>query len=308
MSVSRRYRLNLRWLDTCALLLLGSLIACCVQIEAENVPEISEQYEISVVPTFLFLKNGALVDKVEGANPPALAKSVQLFVKTASAPPAAPAGAAGSGNLEDRLKKIITSSHVMLFMKGTPSEPRCGFSRKAVACLAKADVKFGTFDILGDDEVRAGLKEYSKWPTFPQLYANGKLVGGLDIMQEMEEEDELNEILGAPAESNISLDTTIESLDDRLKKLVNQSKCMLFMKGDREEPKCGFSRKIAGLLLEANISFETFDILSDEEVRQGLKEYSKWPTYPQFYKDGELVGGLDIIQDLHDEGELTDLA
>jgi Grx4 family monothiol glutaredoxin len=73
----------------------------------------------------------------------------------------------------------------MLFMKGSPEQPRCGFSRQIVEILQGEKISFSTFDILTDEEVRAGLKTYSDWPTYPQLYANGSLVGGLDIVKEM---------------------------------------------------------------------------------------------------------------------------
>jgi Grx4 family monothiol glutaredoxin len=70
----------------------------------------------------------------------------------------------------------------MLFMKGTPGEPKCGFSRQLVAILRDNAVKYGFFNILADDEVRQGLKEFADWPTFPQLWVDGELVGGLDIV------------------------------------------------------------------------------------------------------------------------------
>lgn len=72
----------------------------------------------------------------------------------------------------------------MLFMKGTPSAPQCGFSRQLVALLRENSVKYGFFNILADDEVRQGLKEFADWPTFPQLWMDGELVGGLDIVKE----------------------------------------------------------------------------------------------------------------------------
>ena len=84
-------------------------------------------------------------------------------------------------------------------MKGTPETPRCGFSRTAVELLQGAKITFSTFDILGDEEVRQGLKKYSNWPTYPQLYGDGKLVGGLDIMKELNEEGELADNLPASA-------------------------------------------------------------------------------------------------------------
>ncbi len=83
--------------------------------------------------------------------------------------------------LRARLEALVSREPVMLFMKGTPDAPRCGFSATIVALLRDAGVKFGYYDILGDEAVRQGLKEFSKWPTFPQLYARGELVGGLDV-------------------------------------------------------------------------------------------------------------------------------
>ena len=78
----------------------------------------------------------------------------------------------------------------MLFMKGSPETPKCGFSRSIVELLRKGGVAFSSFDILTDEEVRAGLKTFSDWPTYPQLYVKGKLVGGLDILREMANSEE----------------------------------------------------------------------------------------------------------------------
>nr|AAF28843.1 PKCq-interacting protein PICOT [Rattus norvegicus] len=204
-----------------------------VKLEAEAVPEVSEKYEISSVPTFLF------------------------------------------------------------FMKGTPQEPRCGFSKQMVEILHKHNIQFSSFDIFSDEEVRQGLKTYSNWPTYPQLYVSGELIGGLDIIKELEASEELDTICPkAP------------KLEERLKVLTNKASVMLFMKGNKQEAKCGFSKQILEILNSTGVEYETFDILEDEEVRQGLKTFSNWPTYPQLYVRGDLVGGLDIVKELKDNGEL----
>ncbi|KAJ8960613.1 hypothetical protein NQ318_013905 [Aromia moschata] len=80
---------------------------------------------------------------------------------------------------------------------------------------------------------------------------------------------------------------------------------MLFMKGNRTTPRCGFSRQIIEILNNTGAKYETFDILTDEEVRQGLKTYSDWPTYPQLYVNGELIGGLDIVKEMVTAGEFA---
>ena len=93
----------------------------------------------------------------------------------------------------------------------------------------------------------------------------------------------------------------------KLEKLVSDDKIMLFMKGDKYMPKCGFSAKVVEILDQLGVSYTSFDILEDEQVRQELKEFSNWPTYPQLYFNGELVGGCDIVCEMFEEGELEKL-
>jgi monothiol glutaredoxin len=91
---------------------------------------------------------------------------------------------------------------------------------------------------------------------------------------------------------------------DRIEELVNQHRLVLFMKGNRNFPMCGFSAKVVGILKEVGVEFETVNVLADPAVREGIKEYGNWPTIPQLYVDGELVGGCDIVSDLYASGEL----
>ncbi len=102
----------------------------------------------------------------------------------------------------------------------------------------------------------------------------------------------------------LQLPTKEEEIDRRLKKLIHSSQTMLFMKGTPDEPRCGFSNKVVSALKEEGVEFSSFDILTDEEVRQGLKIYSNWPTYPQLYHKGELLGGCDIVLEMKESGEL----
>ncbi len=97
--------------------------------------------------------------------------------------------------LKGQIEKLLKSSKVVLFMKGNASAPQCGFSANSIAILKQVGVPFKTFNILNDPEVRQGLKEFSNWPTYPQLYVNGKLIGGNDIVTEMYQNGELQEYL-----------------------------------------------------------------------------------------------------------------
>jgi len=97
----------------------------------------------------------------------------------------------------ERIKQDVTSNPVVLYMKGTPVFPQCGFSAAVVQMLTHMGVKFKGIDVLTDPEIRQGIKEYSSWPTIPQLYVKGEFVGGCDIVREMFETGELKELLSS---------------------------------------------------------------------------------------------------------------
>lgn len=334
-----------------------------LRVEAEQQPEISEAFSISAVPYFVFLKDGKVVDTLEGANPSELANKVSKVSGSldhvSSAAPASVGMAGGHavieavkelnkspqvGNitaksdtaLKSRLQQLVDSKPILLFMKGTPDQPRCGFSRKVVDVLKELGVEFGSFDILSDEEVREAMKVFSNWPTFPQLYCKGELLGGCDITLEMHQSGELKTLFEQHGLLPSAVKTTVsivekpatesksdaklsasdngaivadsmgisESLKSRLESIINSSPIMLFMKGTPEEPRCGFSRKSVEILKEEELEFSSFNILDDEEVRQGLKTYSNWSSYPQLYIKGELIGGSDIIIEMQKSGEL----
>lgn len=357
-----------------------------IRVPAEALPAVAAEYRVASVPTFIFEHAGRAVARVEGANPALLAEKVAWF------------RAASTADLEKAaIVEVTKESEVMLFMKGKPDSPACGFSRQIVDVLRRSGVVFGSCDILKDAEVREGLKLLHNWPTYPQLYARGRLVGGLDVVRELADggqliaelaRDEGEALPGAstntgstvtpvssirpissvgqengavesssvprpdgvevnginpassssaadasaqalasssatasasasasasaaaaasvPAPASSSAPETPEALNARLNELVKRSRVMLFMKGNRRVPRCGFSKRIVALLQEQDVSFDTFDILEDSAVRQGLKDLFKWPTFPQLYADGSLVGGLDIVQGLVEDGSLME--
>lgn len=98
-------------------------------------------------------------------------------------------------DIQDRIKQTVESNDIVLFMKGSPQFPQCGFSGRAVQLLQACDARFASVDVLSDPEVREGIKQYSNWPTIPQLYVKGQFVGGSDIMMEMYESGELAQAL-----------------------------------------------------------------------------------------------------------------
>ena len=106
-----------------------------------------------------------------------------------------------SSELRDRIQSILASERVMLFMKGDPDAPQCGFSSQVVSILNRLLPRYGSFDVLEDRDVREGIKEFSNWPTIPQLYIDGEFQGGCDIVKEMYASGELHRALGLQAET-----------------------------------------------------------------------------------------------------------
>jgi monothiol glutaredoxin len=97
-----------------------------------------------------------------------------------------------------------------------------------------------------------------------------------------------------------------DALRQKIESTVGQAPVVLFMKGTKNFPQCGFSAKVVEILKSQAVEFRDVNILADEGLRQGLKEYSNWPTFPQLYANGKLVGGCDIVTSLHESGQLTE--
>jgi Grx4 family monothiol glutaredoxin len=293
--------------------------------DAEDCPKLVERFNVTSVPTFVLVdEQGHLVEQTAGDDAAAVTLAVQRLVhnnnddsgqstttrmmttvvpveKSATVNSNGASSSSSSLSLKQRLEALLRSSPVMVFIKGSPTEPQCGFSRQIVELLQQSSIAFGYFDILQDEQVRQGLKDYANWPTYPQLYVNGQLIGGLDIVQEMV----------ADADNGGDLATQLgvtkqPSLHERLQGLIGQSPVVVFMKGLPSAPRCGFSRQLIELLDSVKAPYDTFDILSDESVREGLKTYSNWPTFPQLYIKGELIGGLDIAKEMMEDGSLQD--
>lgn len=169
-----------------------------LQVEAESQQDIAESFDVDAVPSFVILRGHTLLDRISGANAQALTAAIARHAASPSINPLSktdlpPAKAADivsekketGEELEKRMRGLMTQSRVVLFMKGSPDAPRCGFSRRITGLLKDQNVEFTHFDILSDEDVRQGLKKLNDWPTFPQLIINGEFVGGLDIVQEM---------------------------------------------------------------------------------------------------------------------------
>ncbi|GBN57849.1 Glutaredoxin 3 [Araneus ventricosus] len=158
--------------------------AAVIKINASKDEEICKKYNVTDVPAFVFISSKLMGDNVVGnlvgANVPLFSKKFEENVEQLQ-------------KFKGKLENLINKAPIMLFMKGNRNTPRCGFSKQAIALLEDHKVSYETFDILEDFEVREGLKKYSNWPTYPQLYVKGELIGGLDILKELAESGELDQ-------------------------------------------------------------------------------------------------------------------
>ncbi|CAB0012686.1 unnamed protein product [Nesidiocoris tenuis] len=160
------------------------------KIPAEDVAEVSFKYKVSAVPTIVILRRNQEVDRVDGFNPGDLIAKIKQQISLIKSDKM-PAPAKAEMPLEERLKRLVTQAPVMLFMKGNAANPRCGFSRQIVELLNGLQVDYKTFDIFSDNDVREGLKKFSNWPTYPQVYVKGELIGGLDVIKELQSDNQL---------------------------------------------------------------------------------------------------------------------
>jgi len=178
-----------------------------IQVDAEEQEEIAASFDVESVPSFVILRGHTLLGRINGADAPALTTAVAQHIrvvpetsaKTAEKPAAGPPAEKEETEEElvQRMKGIMNQSKVVLFMKGSPDAPRCGFSRQTVEVFNEQKVEFTHFDILQDEAVRQGMKKLNDWPTFPQIIVNGELIGGLDVLRDMVENGEFKELIAA---------------------------------------------------------------------------------------------------------------
>lgn len=164
-------------------------------VDVEQLPELCEAHEVESVPFVMFFRKlpdgsldrvadvmGAKVDEIE-------TNLVSLFGKGKLS------SKADFPSLDDYIRHLLKRDKILVFITGTPSRPRCGFTRKIVGLLEQHGASYSYFDIMSDGEVCERLKTFSNWPTFPQVYVNGELIGGCDVCTQLQEEGELRQAL-----------------------------------------------------------------------------------------------------------------
>lgn len=164
---------------------------------SELIDDLTACYQVDFVPLILFLNPSdtlTVLERIEGFNPPKIEEALQKFsqfhtiLEPNSIEPTRYVPELDR-SLCEQIHSLIHKSRLMLFIKGSPSSPKCGFTKQLLSLFTQYDIhSYDYFDILLDETTRQGLKVYSSWPTYPQIYMNGKLLGGLDIVREMLED------------------------------------------------------------------------------------------------------------------------
>jgi len=229
-----------------------------LSINAEELPDISEEHDVTAVPYIILLKNGTTVETISGGDAAKVRDAVEKH-----------AGSGNKGSLQLPPAQKVTR----------PAQPLASELSSANGATMNGHTEAST---TGNTSAAKDLSSYApdakKDPaTAPEYTSNTAPSLGT-------ENEDANE-------------NGKEDINTRLTELTNAAPCMLFMKGTPSAPQCGFSRQLVSILRENSVRYGFFNILADDEVRQGMKTFADWPTFPQLWMGGELVGGLDIVKE-----------
>lgn len=162
------------------------------------------------------------------------------------------------------------------------------------------EVKYRPVNILADVRLKQWLKHYSNWPTFPQVYVNGKFMGGSEMIIDMIESEEFLSLIPQEAIKTNAL--------ERIKLALAKSMIVLFLKGTPTNPRDGYQEEVVDLLEKNKVRYTYYDVMSDPDVREILKEYSKITSYPQIFVQGQpMQGGLVYMREEAAKGNFVNL-
>jgi Grx4 family monothiol glutaredoxin len=221
-----------------------------IEIDAEELPDISESYDVTAVPFLVLQRGGEKLESISGCDATKVREVIERWYNS-------------KGNTNGTSKTVLPA--------------KLDVTKRA------EDENAGTTTTTTDSNTPAPAKNLSNYaPTSSDPQTAPSMSGSADISSSAQ--------APPPAQA-----PSQDELNARLENLVKAAPVMLFMKGTPSSPQCGFSRQLVGILRERGVRYGFFNILADEDVRQGLKVFADWPTYPQLWVGGELVGGLDIV-------------
>jgi Grx4 family monothiol glutaredoxin len=196
----------------------------------------------------------------------------------------------------EKISKLLNSYPVVIFIKGTPHDPFCKFSKSFINLIKETGIRYKSFDIFRDESLRSYLRLYSGWKTYPQLYINGKIIGGVEILQSLVEKGEFMDIVPFECKKEGSL-IFIENY-------LKENNLVVFGKGSLENKKCKSSTEAYDILTNHKFDFKIFDVLKDEMVRDLVKETYGYKFYPQVFVNGKLLGGLKFLREINKDNKI----
>ena len=187
-------------------------------------------------------------------------------------------------DIEDKL----SSASIVIFIRGTQIVPMCRASRQMVESLDNLEIKYKSYDILENAKTKEWLKFYANWPGYPQLYIYGKFIGGTEIMQRLIEQDDFMSMIPSECIRTNAIERITTSLASGV--------VILFIKGTKLRPFDGYQRAALEILDESNVRYKCFNVLNDPDLREILKEISRFASYPQLFIEKKFVGGLNFLK------------
>jgi Grx4 family monothiol glutaredoxin len=198
----------------------------------------------------------------------------------------------------DKITKILNSYPVVVFIKGTPHDPFCKFSRSFIEILKGTGIRYKSFDIFRDESLRNYLRLYSGWKTYPQMYINSKILGGVDILKDLVEKGEFL--------SRVPVECKKEGCITFIENYLKENPLVVFGKGSGENIKCKSSAEAYEILKKNNFNYKVFDVLKDEMLREVLKEQYGYKYYPQVFVNGKFLGGIKFLREIEKNNKILE--
>ena len=207
-------------------------------------------------------------------------------------------------NAIERIGTALAKSVVVIFIKGTKRKPFDGYQREAIEILDQSKVRYTVYNVLYDPDLREILKEMSRFSSYPQLFIDKKFVGGLNFLKQAS-------VAGGLA-SVIPSTEVMLPMREKIEKLIKKGRIMLFIEGTLDFPTEMQSEEIVNIVRDARYTYpkedlHSFDLNQDAEIRPALLDYCKFRVTPQLYVMERLVGGLEVVRELHEQGRLKQL-
>jgi glutaredoxin-related protein len=266
-------------------------------VDCEKYTELAEKYEVETVPTMLlFHPHKTEVDKLVNPSPGSLDQEIEKqneYYKIGLA--------AEKERVFKEIEVILGSAPLVAFIKGTPTEPKCKFTKRLLAHFSKLEIAvFKSFNILEDPRIRQWLKVYSNWQTYPQIYINKEFIGGIDVIDELVENDEFLDVVPKECKKQPPIDIFENMLDS--------FDLVVLIQGTPENTKCEKSKSILELMSNHSLKYVTVDYESLEgEVQSHVKSKYNVDSYPYIFLKHSTFGNEEVLKKQIEDGNLESI-